>query len=92
VIKTFRCRDTEALFKGGDVKRFRGIAKAARRKLDYLDAAKKLEDLKAPPGNMLKALWGDREGQYGIRVNDQWRVCFEWHDGAAYNVEIVDCH
>lgn len=62
------------------------------RKLVQLDAAERLEDLRIPPGNRLEALKGDRKGQHSIRVNDQWRVCFRWDDGDAYEVEIVDYH
>ena len=63
-----------------------------RRKLEMLETAKKLADLKIPPGNRLEALKGDRRGQHSIRINDQWRLCFRWQNGDAYNVEIVDCH
>jgi proteic killer suppression protein len=65
---------------------------AARRKLIYLDEAEALRDLLAPPGNRLEKLHGEREGQYSIRINDQWRICFQWIDGGALNVEIVDYH
>ncbi len=64
----------------------------ARRKLEVLDAAGTLEDLRIPPANRLEKLSGDREGQYSIRINDQWRICFTWREGDAYDVEIVDCH
>jgi proteic killer suppression protein len=89
VIKTFRCDDTERLFNGARVRRFVNIESVARRKLEMVAAAKKLEDLRSPPGNRLEALKGDRAGQHSIRVNDQFRVCFRWNDGAE-NVEIVD--
>jgi proteic killer suppression protein len=92
MIKSFRCDDTESLFLNVTVRRFQAIQNAARRKLKLLNAAHRLDDLKAPPGNRLEALKGDRRGQYSIRVNDQWRVCFRWRDGAAYDVEIVDYH
>jgi proteic killer suppression protein len=91
VIKTFRCDDTESLFNGARVRRFVNIESVARRKLEMVAAAKKLEDLLSPPGNRLEALKGDRAGQHSIRVNDQFRVCFRWNDGAE-NVEIVDYH
>jgi len=74
------------------VRRFRAIERVARRKLLYLHRARTLEDLKAPPGNRLELLRGDRKGQYSIRINDQWRTCFTWRDGDAYDVEIVDYH
>lgn len=92
VIKTFACRDTEALFNGMRVRRFVNIEGPARRKLEYLDAAGMVEDLRAPPGNRLEALKGDRSGQHSIRVNDQFRVCFRWKDANAYDVEIKDYH
>jgi proteic killer suppression protein len=91
VIKTFRCAETESLFNGARVRRFVNIEAVARRKLEMVAAAKKLEDLRSPPGNRLEALKGDRAGQHSIRVNNQFRVCFRWNDGAE-NVEIVDYH
>ncbi len=69
-----------------------GIQRTARRKLLYLDDAEDLQDLRAPPGNRLEKLRGDRAEQYSIRINDQWRICFEWVENKARNVEIVDCH
>jgi proteic killer suppression protein len=92
MIKTFHCRDTEALFQDRLVRRFQAIERAARRKLEMLDAATSLADLSQIPGNRLEALKGDRAGQYSIRVNDQWRICFEWAEGDSFNVEIVDYH
>jgi len=92
VIKTFRCRDTELLFARIPVLRFHAIEQVARRKLAQLNAAIELRDLAAPPGNRLEALKGARKGQYSIRVNDQWRICFVWRAGDAYGVEIVDYH
>jgi proteic killer suppression protein len=91
VIKSFRDRVTRALFEGNTPARFRGIAKIAARKLDMLDAAESLRDLRSPPGNRLEALRGRRTGQHSIRINDQWRICFVWADGAE-DVEIVDYH
>jgi len=92
MIKSFRSRDAEDLFNDILVRRFRAIERPARRKLLYLHRARRLEDLRAPPGNRVEALKGDREGQYSIRINDQWRVCFRWYEGNAYDVEIVDYH
>ena len=92
MIKSFRGRDTEDLFNDLLIPRFRAVERPARRKLLYLHRARRLEDLKVPPGNRLEALKGDRKGQYSIRVNDQWRICFRWDDGNAYEVEIVDYH
>jgi proteic killer suppression protein len=92
MLKTFADRDTEALFGGTRVRRFVNIERPARRKLGYLDAAAVLEDLRVPPGNRLEALKGDRVGQHSIRVNDQYRVCFRWQEGDAYDVEICDYH
>jgi proteic killer suppression protein len=92
MIKSFRCRDTEALFNRNRVKRFVNIEAAARRKLNLLNAATSLEFLRVPPGNRLEALKGNRVGQHSIRVNDQFRVCFRWVDGNAEDVEIVDYH
>jgi len=92
MIRTFRDKDAEALFNDNSIPRFRNIERAARRKLLYLNAAKKLEDLRVPPGNRLEALKGDRRGQHSIRINDRWRICFTWNDGEALNVEIADYH
>ncbi len=92
MIRSFADRDTEKLFNDIWINRFSGIDGAARRKLLLLHAAIRLDDLRAPPGNRLEALKGDRKGQWSIRINDQWRICFTWHDNAAENVEIVDYH
>ena len=92
MIRSFKCPDTEALAKGFRVKRFTGIAVVARRKLRQLEIAERLSDLQVPPGNRLEALRGKRAGQYSIRVNDQWRVCFRWAKAGAEDVEIVDYH
>ncbi len=92
MIRTFRCKHTEALYEGGSPRQFRAFLAQAQRKLEMLDAARVFEDLRDPPGNRLEKLTGDREGQWSIRVNGQWRVCFEWHDSHAWNVEIIDYH
>jgi proteic killer suppression protein len=92
VIKSFGSRDTEALFNDEPCRRFSQIERVARRKLKWLAAAKDLRDLRVPPGNQLETLTGDRKGQHSIRVNDQWRICFRWAAGDAYDVEIVDYH
>ncbi len=89
---SFRCRDTEALANGRRVRRFVNIESVARRKLRQLQIAGRLEDLQVPPGNRLEALKGDRAGQYSIRVNRQYRVCFRWTASGAEDVEIVDYH
>ena len=92
MIQSFRCKDTQALFGGRSPKRFRAFASVAERKLAQLDGAQTLEFLRAPPGNQLKALKGDRKGQHSIRINDQFRVCFVWTAIGPTNVEIVDYH
>jgi len=92
VIKTFAHSDTEALFNGVRVRRWVNIEGPARRKLEYLAAAGALDDLRAPPGNRLEVLKGDRKGQHSIRVSDQFRICFTWVGSDACNVEIVDYH
>jgi proteic killer suppression protein len=92
MIRTFADKDTEALFHGNRVRRFVNMEAAARRKLVQINAAATLDFLRVPPGNRLEALKGDRAGQYSIRVNDQFRVCFRWRDGDALDVGIVDYH
>jgi len=92
VIKTFKCADTEALAKGRRVKRWANIESVARRKLRQLQIAGRIDDLRIPAGNRLEALRGDRAGQYSIRVNGQFRVCFRWMAAGAEDVEIVDYH
>ena len=92
MIKSFRSKDTEALFNDVVVNRLKVIERPARRKLLYLHRARTLKDLKQPPGNRLEKLKGNREGQSSIRINDQWRICFKWIDGDAHDVEIVDYH
>ena len=92
MIRSFRCADTQGLFETGRSRRFAGIATVAERKLAQLDAAQTLGFLRVPPGNRLEALHGARDGQYSIRVNDQYRVCFRWTDLGPEDVEIVDYH
>ena len=93
MIKSFADKRTAAVFAGHVV---RGLAtklqRRARAKLLMIDSAGRLDDLRVPPGNRLEALRGDRQGQHSIRVNDQWRICFAWRDGQAWDVEIVDYH
>jgi toxin HigB-1 len=91
-IRSFRCADTEAIYEGKSPRRFRNIESVAQRKLQMLDDAAELRDLRSPPGNRLEALGGNRAGQHSIRINDQWRVCFVWTDTGPENVEIVDYH
>jgi proteic killer suppression protein len=91
-IQSFRCPDTQSLFARRRVARFANIQTAARRKLEQLHMAGSLSDLRVPPGNRLEKLSGDREGQWSIRINDQWRVCFVWTGMDAEAVEIVDYH
>jgi proteic killer suppression protein len=93
MIKTFRNRDTERIFKRQRVKRFTlSIQKLAQRKLDLIDGSDLIDDLRTPPGNRLEKLSGNRKGQYSIRVNDQWRICFRCKSGQATDVEMVDYH
>ena len=91
-IKSFKCADTERLFKRQRVRRFSNIESVARRKLEQLDWAGVLGDLRVPPGNRLEVLKRDRAGQHSIRINDQFRVCFVWTTEGPKNVEIVDYH
>lgn len=92
MIKSFRCSETAALFAGGRAARFANISAVATRKLQQIDSAVTLQSLRAPPGNRLEALKGDRRGQHSIRINDQFRVCFVWKDDGVLDVEIVDYH
>lgn len=92
MIRSFKTEDTERLFRDERVRRWQAIENMARRKLNMVHAAARLEDLRVPPGKRLEKLGGDRKNQHSIRINDQYRVCFEWRDGDAYDVEIVDYH
>jgi len=92
VIRSFKDADTETLFRRGRVRRFVNIERPALRKLIQLDLAQRIEDLRAPPANRLEKLSGDRAGQWSIRINDQFRICFRWVAGNAEDVEIVDYH
>ena len=92
MIRSFRCQETEKLFHRQQNRKFGNIGTVARRKLRMLDDAESLEDMAAVPGNRLEALGGNRKGQHSIRINDQWRLCFIWREGAAESVEIVDYH
>ena len=92
MIRSFRDKDTEALFLGRRVRRFEGFSAQAERRLQVLDSATCLDDLSGLPSNRLEALAGDRKGQYSIRINKQWRLCFEWREDGPHNIEIVDYH
>jgi proteic killer suppression protein len=93
LIKTFADRRTRDLYATGKAKRFPvDVARRAARKLEYVDLATSMDDLRNPPGNRLHALGGDREGQYSISITDQWRICFRFVDGDAYEVEVCDYH
>lgn len=92
MIQSFRCKHTQALFEGGNPRRFSAFKKVAIRKLTQLDAAQTLAFLRSPPGNRLEPLKGDRRDQYSIRINDQYRICFVWTDNGPADVEIVDYH
>ena len=92
MIRSFRCKDTASLAAGFRFRRFQPFERVAQRKLAQLDAAATLDFLRVPPGNRLKVLKGDRQGYYSIRINDQWRICFRFGSGHAYEAEIVDYH
>lgn len=92
MIQSFKCKDTQAMYEGKSPRRFKAFMSVAERKLSQLDAAQTLDFMKAPPGNRLEALKGDREGQHSVRINDQWRICFVWTDTGPMDVEIVDYH
>ncbi|MCB0110077.1 MAG: type II toxin-antitoxin system RelE/ParE family toxin [Caldilineaceae bacterium] len=92
MIQSFRCKDTQDLFEGGDPRQFRSFKRVAIRKLTQLDAAQTLDFLRSPPGNRLEVLRGNRQGQCSIRINDQYRICFVWMENGPADVEIVDYH
>lgn len=92
MILSFRDPDTAALAEGHRIKRFKAFEAVARRKLRQLQVAGRIDDLRVPPGNRLEALKGARKGQYSIRINDQYRICFRWTPAGAEEVEIVDYH
>ena len=92
MIKSFKDADTETLFRLGRVRRFVNIERAALRKLKQLDLARRIEDMRAPPANRLEKLSSDRAGQWSVRINDQFRICFRWTAGGAEDVEITDYH
>ena len=92
MIASYADKDTEKVAQGLRVKKFESVARIAQRKLLALRIAETMDDLKSPPGNHLETLKGRRQGQYSIRINDQYRVCFSWKEGQAYDVEIVDYH
>jgi proteic killer suppression protein len=93
MIRNFRDRETQKVFERVRSRRFSaGVQRTAQRKLFALDAAESLEDVRISPGNRLEKLWGRRTGQHRIRINDQWRICFGWDRGNAYEVEITDYH
>jgi proteic killer suppression protein len=93
MIRSFADRETQQLYVTGDSRRLPpDLVKRALRRLEYIDLAQELSDLRVPPSNRLHALSGDREGQHAISVNDQWHICFRWTDGDAYEVEITDYH
>jgi proteic killer suppression protein len=92
MIQSFKCKDTLALYEGTSPRRFKAFLPVAERKLSQLDAAQTLDFMRAPPGNHLEALKGDRKGQHSVRINVQWRICFVWTDTGPIDVEIVDYH
>jgi proteic killer suppression protein len=92
VIKSFADRDTQTLYQGKRVRRFDGFREQAEKRLQILRQARRLDDLRGLPSNRLESLAGDRHWQFSIRINRQWRICFRWQEGDAYDVEIVDYH
>ncbi len=92
MIASFRCRETQRVFLRQRSRRFSGIERAALAKLLLLEGSERIDDVRVPPGNRLEKLGGDREGQWSIRINSQWRICFRWSGNSAHDVEIVDYH
>ena len=92
MIRSFRDKDTEAIFQQRRVRKYQQIASVALRRLVQIDSAEELRDLASPPANRLELLKGNRAGQYSVRINDQYRICFRWKNGHAYEVEIADYH
>lgn len=92
MIKSFKCKDTQSLFETGQSRVFNNFLSVAERKLTMLNDAVSINDLRSPPANRLEKLIGDRDGQYSVRINDQFRICFVWGDDGVYDVEIVDYH
>ncbi|MGB6133273.1 MAG: type II toxin-antitoxin system RelE/ParE family toxin [Acidobacteriaceae bacterium] len=92
MIRSFADKEAERLFRREHSRRFAAIERVAFRKLRQIESVERAEELAEPPGNRLERLRGDREGRWSIRINDQWRICFEWRDGHAWQVEIVDYH
>lgn len=92
MIKSFKSKDAQSVFEGKSVKKWLSFQNQIEKRLQILDMATTLEDLKNLPSNRFEALKGDRKGQYSIRINQQWRVCFKWFDGEVHDVEIVDYH
>jgi len=93
MIMSYKCKETKRIWEGIRSKSLPpSIQQIARRKLRMLNNAKKLDDLRIPPGNRLEELRGNRKGQHSIRINDQWRICFKWNSGHAHDVEIIDYH
>lgn len=92
MIRSFRDKRTKAFYAGQPVREFQPFAKQAAKKLLILRNARRIEDLMVPPGNRLEALGGDRKGRFSIRINDRWRICFEWREDGPHEVEIVDYH
>ncbi len=92
MIRSFHDKDTEALYEGRNARRFQAFQKQAERRMQILDSATAIEDLMLLPSNRFEALSGDRKGQHSIRINQQWRICFEWPEDVPHNVEIADYH